>query len=264
MAVRDWKTLSTAGFAGLDRERGVVLLPVSAIEQHGPHLPLGTDALIATALVDGLRRRPPSADVLVLPAQETGHSLEHVDYPGTLTHAAETLLACWDDLGAAVARCGLRRLVLLNTHGGNQPLVTLAALRLRQRHRLLAVRANYFALGSPPGLFAADELLHGIHGGETETSLMLHLHPDLVDRAALADFQALPRQLATTQRWLGVEKPVGFGWMSQDLHPLGVSGNAAAADAVRGARLFDHLVEGLRELVDEVAALPLDCLRDPP
>lgn len=262
MAVRHWKNLAAPELASLDAQGAVALLPLAAVEQHGPHLPVGTDALIAEALVAGLRLAPPRAEVLVLPLQETGHSLEHVDYAGTLTHGAETLLAAWDDLGAAVARTGLRRLVLLNTHGGNQPLVTLAALRLRQRHGLLAVRANYFAFGSPPGLFAPDELLHGIHGGETETSLMLYLHPELVRQDALADFAALPAQLAATRRWLGVEKPVGFGWMAQDLHEDGVSGHAARSDARRGEQLFHHQVAALRELVDEVAALPLATLRE--
>ncbi|MFT3802389.1 MAG: creatininase family protein [Burkholderiaceae bacterium] len=262
MAVRDWRALISKDFDGLDAERTIVLLPLAAVEQHGPHLPLGTDALINEALVRGLRDEPPRADVLILPAQQIGHSLEHTDYPGSLTHGVETLLAAWDDLGTAVARAGLRKLVLLNTHGGNNPLVTLAALRLRQRLGLFAVRANHSAFGSPAGLFAADELAHGLHGGEVETSLMLHLHPELVRREACADFHALPARLAARHRWLGVEKPVGFGWMSQDLHAAGASGNAAAADARRGEALYRHLVTVLRELVDELAAQPLTTLRD--
>ncbi|MFT3816150.1 MAG: creatininase family protein [Rubrivivax sp.] len=262
MAVRDWRALVTNDFDGLEAERTIVLLPLGAVEQHGPHLPLGTDALINDGLLQGLRDDPPQADVLILPVQQVGHSLEHTDYAGSLAFGAETLLAAWDELGAAVARAGLRKLVLLNTHGGNNPLVALSALRLRQRLGLFALRANYSAFGFPPGLFAADELAHGIHGGETETSLMLYLHPELVRREAVADFHALPAQLAAQRRWLGVEKPVGFGWMSQDLHAAGVSGNAAAADAQRGEALYRHLVAALRELIDEFAAQPLATLRD--
>src|SRR5690606_29806184 len=109
----------------------------------------------------------------------------HVDFAGTLTVGAEALLASWIDIGKSVARCGVRKLVLLNTHGGNTALVQLAALRLRHEAQMLTVRANYFAFGSPPGLFAQDELAHGLHGGEMETSLLLHLAPELVRQEAL-------------------------------------------------------------------------------
>lgn len=152
-----WQNLTTTELAGLDPERTVVVLPVSAIEQHGPHLPLATDAIIGDGLVRLAMERVRQG-VLVLPAMTIGHSLEHVDYPGTLTIAAESLLATWQDIGRSVARTGLRKLVLLNTHGGNTPLVPLAALRLRQELGMFVLRANYFAFGSPPGLFADDEL----------------------------------------------------------------------------------------------------------
>src|SRR5690606_39186929 len=109
--------LTTADLVGLDAERTVAVLPVSAIEQHGPHLPLATDAIIGDGLVRLAMERV-KQDVLVLPAMTIGHSLEHIDYPGTLSIAAESLLAAWLDIGRSVARTGLRKLVLLNTHGG--------------------------------------------------------------------------------------------------------------------------------------------------
>ncbi|MET0279523.1 MAG: creatininase family protein [Steroidobacteraceae bacterium] len=256
-----WQDFTSGALAQLDVELSIGLLPVAAVEQHGPHLPVGTDALINAALIEALlKRRFPG--LLALPAQDIGHSLEHRSFPGTLTIAAEALLATWENIGGSVAACGLRKLVILNTHGGNVPLVQLAALRLRASHRMLVVRANYFAFGSPPGLFEADELRHGFHGGEMETSLMLHLYPHLVHGEARADFDALPRQMAARNQWLGVEKPLGFGWLSQDLHPLGVCGNAARADAARGATLFEHLLEGLEQLLREVAQTPLSTLND--
>ena len=261
MQPREWHSLTSADFSGLDPLRTVVVLPVAAIEQHGPHLPLGTDALINAGVLRALAQQPLDAEVLLLPPQVIGHSLEHREFPGTLTQSVEVLLHSWLSLAASVAAVGLRKLVLLNTHGGNNSLVHLAALRMRADHRLLAVRANYFAFGSPPGLFAADELRDGLHGGEMETSLMLHLHPELVRQAQLADFAGLPQQLSATQRLLGPEKPVGFGWMAQDLSPHGVCGNAAAADALRGARLLAHLTAQLAQLINETAALPLDVLR---
>lgn len=254
-----WQDLATSDLAGLDPERTVAVLPVSAIEQHGPHLPLATDAIIADGLVRAAMERMPQG-VLVLPAMPIGHSLEHVDFAGTLTIGAESLLATWLDLGRSIARTGLRKLVLLNTHGGNIPLVTLAALRLRQELGMLVVRANYFSFGSPPGLFAEEELRHGIHGGEMETSLMLHLKPELVRRAAVADFRALTHEMAARNGLLGPEKPIGFGWMSQDLNEHGVCGNAARADAQRGEILLSYLADKLATLLAECQSMPLATL----
>ncbi len=257
-----WQDLATPDFDEIDPESTIAILPLAAVEQHGHHLPLATDAIINTGLINGLLQRPQgAARVLVLPAMTIGHSLEHVDYAGTLTIAAETLLASWIDVGRSVARAGVSKLVLLNTHGGQTSLVQLAALRLRVEEGMMVVRGNYFAFGSPPGLFAADELKHGIHGGEMETSLLMHLRPDLVRREALADFTGLPQQLAAKNQVFGAEKPVGFGWMSQDLHPGGVVGNAANADAGRGKQLLDYLVSQLALLIEEVAATPLETLR---
>ncbi len=250
-----WHNLTTQDFAGLAAERLVALLPVGAIEQHGPHLPLGTDTFLAEALSRAVMQRVPH-DLLVLPTLSIGHSLEHVDYAGTLTIAVEPLLSCWLEVGRSVARAGIRKLLILNAHGGNVPLVQLAALRLRQELGLLVARGNYFAFGQPPGLFDQDELRHGLHGGELETSLMLHLHPALVRRERAPTVTSLAHRLGRDNRQLGVERPVGFGWMGQDLDASGVSGAAARADAERGAALFAHLTGCLTELVGELQALP--------
>jgi creatinine amidohydrolase len=260
-----WQDLGTEDFRGLDPERTIALLPLAAIEQHGPHLPLSTDAIINQGIVaDALRRIPRDLGLLILPMQQIGHSLEHTAFPGTLSAGAETLLALWSDVARGVARAGLRKLILFNSHGGQTALVDLAAVRLRVELGMLVVRASYFRFGLPDRLFAEEEVAQGIHGGEVETSLLLHLRPDLVRREALDDFQGLPRRMVGDNSLLGPERPVGFGWMSQDLHPAGVCGNAARADAARGARLLDHLADRLATLVQEVSATPLETLRAPP
>lgn len=258
-----WQSLTTRDFAELDAERTIALLPVSAVEQHGPHLPLATDALIGDRVVAAaIERLPPSPAVLVLPPFAIGSSLEHADFPGTLSIDAEHLLHAWCDVGASVARAGVRKLVIFNTHGGQRSLVDLAALRLRAAHDLFVVRASYFAFGAPDGLFDAQEWLHGLHGGEVETSLMLHLHPELVRREALENFQSAGFALARKNRLLGAEKPIGFAWKSQDLNPAGVCGNAAAADAARGAQYFEHVAQCLADLLVEVGGTPLGLLAD--
>jgi creatinine amidohydrolase len=258
-----WQDLATTDFARVDAERTVALLPVAAVEQHGPHLPLATDALIN----DGVIRRaleclPADASVLVLPALTIGDSLEHTAFPGTLSASLESLLGLWLDVGRSVARAGVRKLVILNSHGGQRAHVDLAAVRLRAECKMLVARTNTFALGMPPGLFRADELAHGIHGGEVETSLLLHLRPDLVRREALRDFDSLGRRMAARGSLLGPEKPIGFGWMSQDLNAAGACGNAAMADAGRGATLLEHFAMQLVAVLRDVARTPLSILAD--
>jgi creatinine amidohydrolase len=256
-----WQDLTTTDFERLDAMTTVALLPVAAIEQHGPHLPLATDALINEAIVsESLKRVPDTLAVLVLPAVTIGSSLEHTAFAGTLSVDADTLLATWKQIGAGVARTGIRKLVILNTHGGQTALVDLAALQLRAEHGMLVARANYSRFGMPPELFAAEDLASDIHGGIVETSLMLHLRPELVRKEALRDFAGLPRELGKQNRWLGAARPIGFGWMSQDLHPSGACGNAAGADAARGAAYLQHIAASVVELLVEVAATPLSVI----
>ncbi len=262
--MRRWQELTTRDFPLADAESCVALLPLAAVEQHGPHLPLATDLLIAEGLVEEMARRHAGpATLALLPAMAVGDSLEHTAYAGTLSIASTHLLESWLDVGRSVHRAGVRKLVLLNTHGGNAPLVDLAAVRLRAELAMLVARASSYRFGTPRGLFASDELAHGIHGGEVETSLMLHLRPDLVRREALARFDALGARWAREGRTLGVEEPAGIGWMAQDLNAHGVCGNAADADAQRGARMLEHLASALGRVVSELAGTPAATLRPP-
>lgn len=257
-----WQDLTTAELAAIEPESTVALMPVAAIEQHGPHLPLSTDAVIAEAVARALIGRTAApARLLVLPMIAVGHSPEHASFPGTLTARAETLLALWTEIGASTAAAGIRKIVMLNAHGGQKSLVDIVATRLRARHGALVVRANTFSAGAPPGVFDPRELALGLHGGDVETSLMLHLRPDLVRRHLIRDFVGLPERLADGCDALGVEKPFGIGWMSEDLHPDGVVGFASRASADKGARCFEHIVNRLARLIAEVAAMPLATLR---
>ena len=267
MALRRlWQDNATTDFTGVDPERSIAVLPVAAIEQHGPHLPLATDACIGAGVVEHMLARLPAAlDVSVLPMMQVGKSNEHVAYPGTLTLSAETLIRLWTEIGESVARAGLRKLVILNSHGGQPQVVDIVARDLRVRLRMFVVTLNYWAVADGPTLFSEAELCHGIHGGTAETAAMLYLRPDLVREAERRDF--VPASVAMEQeyRYLRPEGGgVGFGWQTQDLHPAGACGNAADADAERGRRYVESAADGLIRLLEEVARYPLSRLATGP
>lgn len=256
-----WHELAWPDLVGLDPEATVALLPVGAIEQHGPHLPLGVDALIVEELArTALARAEPGLPLLVLPTLAVGKSDEHLAYPGTLTLSAATLAAAWCEVGASLARAGVRKLLILNGHGGQIATGQIVARELRIRHRMLVVPVLWPQLGLPPDLLPEEELRFGIHGGALETALVLAIRPDLVRPDRLADFAPATRHRAAAAPILSSLGAAGFGWMAQDLHPAGAAGDAGLATAEMGRRTLDHVAGRLLALVRELQALPLASL----
>jgi len=256
-----WTDLSTTDFAALDWARVIVVAPVAAVEQHGPHLPVGVDAMIMQGGVERIvQRLPPEPNVLFLPILSIGVSTEHRDFPGTLTFSPSTAFAMLTELLEGAITAGARKLVLLNSHGGNSPLITQVALELRARHGVLAVTASFSRFGAPEGLFSAEELRHGIHGGAIETSLMLAFRPDLVEMNRAKDFVPASRDLEREFKWLRADRPAGFGWMAQDLSNEGAMGDAAAATAEKGVATADFWARSFVELLRDVSAFDLSRL----
>ena len=232
-----WAEMSWRDFSGADMSKVVAVLPVAAIEQHGPHLPVGVDAFINEGyLKRAVARLPADLPVLFLPLQQIGKSDEHVEFPGTLTQSMDTLTRAWTEIGESVARSGCRKLIFMNSHGGNSAVIDVVARELRLRRRMLAVHASWRRLGYPDGLFSARERAHGIHGGDEETSLMLAFRPDAVRMAEARDFVSAAASMEREFKQLRATQPIGFGWMASDLNELGVVGDAAAATAAK-ARL---------------------------
>src|SRR5258708_6129377 len=187
---RQWVEMTTLDFQQTDMSSVIAILPVAAIEQHGPHLPVEVDTAINRGvLARAMELLPAYLPVTVLPAMPVGKSNEHISYPGTLTLSAETLIRLWTEIGESVARAGVRKLVLFNSHGGQPPIAPIVAPELRAGGSLFLVTCGTYALGRPAGLFPATELKHGIHGGSGETSMMMHLCPDLGRREHLANFR---------------------------------------------------------------------------
>jgi creatinine amidohydrolase len=266
MPRRYWQDMTTADFARLDTARAIAVQPVAAIEQHGPHLPFAVDACINRGVVGELvARLPADLPITVLPMMPVGKSNEHAAFPGTLTVSAETLIRVWTEIAESVARAGIRKLVILNSHGGQPQIMDIVARDLRARLAMFVVTVSYWGVGTPAGLFPDSELSHGIHGGAAETSMMLHLRPDLVRDAERRNFVPASVALERDYRHLRAEGAgVGFGWQTQDLNPEGACGDATDADAARGRRLIEHAADGLAELLREVDRYPLASLRPGP
>ena len=261
---RFWADLATTDFAALDPATAVAVLPVGATEQHGPHLPLRVDQCLVDGIVaQALAQLPAEAPVLVLPTQQVGYSPEHAQFPGTLTLPAETVIATWVALGECVARAGVRKLLLFNSHGGQASLLDIVARELRVRSRLIVYGCNWWNLPlgeAVNGRFSADEHRFGVHGGQIETSLMLALAPATVRMAQARDFPSSSRERAARYPILGNGRSAKLGWAMQDYNAQGAAGNAAAADAAHGRALLEAAGEQLALLLQEISALPLATL----
>jgi creatinine amidohydrolase len=257
--------MTTEELGRLDAGRVIAILPVGAIEQHGPHLPVCTDACIGQGIaLRALALLPESLPVTVLPMLPVGKSDEHLAFAGTLTLSAETVARLWTEVGESIARAGLRKLVLLNSHGGQVSIMDVVARDLRVRHGMLVMAWSWFAAGIPDSLFPEDEQRFGIHAGAIETSIMLHLRPDLVQMDKAQNFRPLMADMEKEgYRRLSAVGSGRMGWMAQDLHPSGACGNAADADAERGRALVEHAAQALVELLQEMDRFPLDTLRAP-
>jgi creatinine amidohydrolase len=264
---RDWMEMTWQEIAGAGAAaaRWIAVLPLAAVEQHGPHLPLGVDTFIAEAYLQRVRAGlPDDLPVTFLPVQRIGVSAEHLSYPGTLTLSATTAIAAWTELGESLARAGLRKLVLVTSHGGNAAAMELVARDLRARLGMLAVTVGWHRFGYPDGAFTGEEKKHGIHGGDIETSLMLAAMPDSV-RMDIAP-NATPATIAMARefKWLGAYRPAGFAWMTQDLNPTGAVGDATLASAAKGDAALTHGAAAFVELLREVDRFDLARLREGP
>jgi len=262
---RDWTEMTWQDIAGAAAAtaRWIAVLPLAAVEQHGPHLPLGVDSFIAEAYLARVRSSlPDELPVTFLPVQRIGVSVEHVAYPGTLTLSAATAIAAWTEIGESLARAGLRKLVLVTSHGGNVAAMELVARDLRARRNMLVVTVGWHRFGYPDGTFTGEEKKHGIHGGDIETSLMLAALPETVrtDKAS----KATPATIAMARefQWLGAYRPAGFAWMTQDLNASGAIGDATLASAAKGEAALTHGAQAFIELLREIDRFDLGRLHD--
>ena len=267
-----WSDLTTRHFTQLAASQNiaqaVAVLPVAATEQHGPHLPVSVDTTLVNGVVDAsLPHLPADLPILFLPTQQIGKSNEHVRFPGTLTLSAQTIINLWMDIGSSVARSGIKKLVLLNSHGGQASIMDIVARDLRTEHDLIVYSTNWYNL--PLGdavmeLFPAEEHRFGIHAGDMETSMMLALREKYVDMSLAQNFHSTSQDRAAKYPVLGNGTSAKLGWQMQDYNPQGAAGNAAAATAAKGHALINAAGLQLANLLKEVSDLSLSTLKSTP
>jgi len=265
MPKRDWTEMTWTDVAAGDTRRWIAVLPVAAVEQHGPHLPLGTDSYIAEAYIARvLPLLPADLPATFLPVQKVGQSDEHLAFPGTLSFSAQTLIGAYTEIGESLHRCGVRKLVIITSHGGNVAAVEVVARDLRVRLKMMVVTCAWHRFGYPPGTFERMEQRHGIHAGDVETSLVLAHKPETVHpERAVAAIPATVK-MAEDFKWLSAFRPVGFGWMTQDLHPSGAVGDATLATAQKGELALALGAQAFVELLQDVDRFDLQRLADGP
>jgi creatinine amidohydrolase len=250
-----WADLTAPEFAALDRKGAVAVLPIGAIEQHGPHLAMSVDRdLTLAVLTRALARIDPALTVLALPVQAIGKSTEHQAWPGTLSLSADTLLRVLHDIAASIHRAGIPRLMILNGHGGNRALLELVCRDLRAELGLITAHVAWDDLADAEAVVGAAEEQNGLHAGDVETSAMLATHPDKVRRDRVEDFGSahLTWQHAHPDLGLG-SAPLRPGWLMADLNPKGAIGNASAATAEKGETLLDTAARTLARLIGDFA-----------
>ncbi len=255
----DWSAMTTAEIAASNTADWIVVMPIAAIEQHGPHLPLMTDTAIAEVHLMNVKiNLPQDLPVSFLPVMWVGASQEHQSFPGTLSLSATTLITVLNEIGDSLARAGIRKLVIVNAHGGNVPVMEVVARDLRARHGMFVVQSAWHRFGYPEGLFTEEEQAHGIHGGDYETSVMMAACPDLVRDDKRANFVSRGVAMEKDYTRLRATSRISFGWLSEDLSPSGAMGDAASATELKGISCIHHSAGAFIELLQDVARFELD------
>ncbi|MGX9963068.1 creatininase family protein [Roseomonas sp. F4] len=254
LPTRFWQDLPWPAFKDLPANT-VAVLPVASIEQHGPHLPVSVDTTINQGVIARtLKVTPAELPVLVLPTQCVGCSVEHLRFPGTVTTSPETLLALVTDIGASVARAGVKRLVIVNSHGGNVSVLDIACRRIRIQHGILAINAMWARMGKPEALKDPVEGKYGIHAGRDETSVMLALTPHLVHMDKAVNFVSRWQGVSNIAPNMAPDAGAPLAWQAQDLNPAGAVGDASLATTEIGEQLLDFAAEKMATLWGQVAA----------
>ncbi|HJM28826.1 MAG TPA: creatininase family protein [Acidimicrobiales bacterium] len=231
-------------------EKSILLLPIGAIEQHGPHLPLSVDHVIADetarAVVEACGEE---VDIWMLPTLSISKSNEHEWSTGTISLGYKTLMAVLEDIGRSVSATPAKKLVLLNGHGGNTTMLSTALRELRLKYSLQTFLMHPSLPPAYGGESNLDELGMGIHGGRDETSVFMFLRPEHVNLEKAE--RRIPEGLSENTH-VKFGGSVSFGWLSNDFHEDGYIGDPTGASSELGEKLFRAAVASLSEAMEEI------------
>jgi creatinine amidohydrolase len=245
--------LTSPEIEALPKQQAVIVLSIASVEQHGPHLPVITDSLLGqTVLARALERLDAGVQAWVVPPLCYGKSNEHRPYAGTLTLSAQTLAAVVRDIALSLARAGFRRLVLLNSHGGNPPVLDFIARDLHEETGMMLFSILISRMGVDEIVDDRQELAWGMHAGDSETSWILALAPELVHMDRTDGLGGYPQMQDSVQH-LAVRGPVGFSWLTADLSSQGVLGDPRSATANKGWQWLEPTIEKLSLVLTDIA-----------
>ncbi len=237
-------------------EGRVIVLPVGSTEQHGPHLPLDVDNFLCQSVCEGGAKLVPD-DVLLMPPLSYGFNWHHIDFPGTIGIGWDNYVRFLLDIVRSVAHHGFKKVLIVNGHGSNRPLVEVAARQATMDNEVICAAFSYYELAtevvgevreSPRGWVA--------HADEIETSLYLYLRPEGVrTELAKAENNMLPSEFW----WQDLEKPGRIGMMEwwSSLSHTGVLGDPTLASAEKGEILYRAVTEELAKLIREFKERPI-------
>lgn len=254
--IAKWENLTRDEIAAIDKATAIVLLPTASTEQHGAHLPVGTDSIILSVLIDRFieTQRFDEGSLIFAPQLCIGKSNEHMGFAGTLTFGTQTYYSMLHDIATAIARSGFRKLVLLNSHGGNTDMLNMISRDLRiDTGMQVFVFDWWFTPFWNKGLEGIKESgTYGVfHACELETSLMLHARPETVHMELAVDED--PVECLRDNDFVTVFGPYTAGWKTSDVTKSGVVGAPTYATAEKGKKLFDYAVKELKDIISAFA-----------
>lgn len=259
---RDYTAIRAEEIASADTSDWIAVLPLGAHEQHGPHLPFETDTIIAKGMACALAERlAEDLPVTFLPTEPIGYSIEHLDFEGSKTLAFDEAVERWVGIGEKLHAQGISKMMILNAHGGNSPLMTIVATELRVKFNMFCVATSWTRFIVAGDVVSHEEKAYGIHGGDIETSVVLALAPQTVDMDQAENFSNYQETLSQDNKHLRAYGPHAFGWKAQDLNAQGVNGDASAATAAKGEALIAQAANGLCELIEEMNRFDVSILK---
>ncbi|MEW7008025.1 creatininase family protein [Lentilitoribacter sp. EG35] len=235
----------------------IVIIPFGAYEQHGAHLPSDTDAIIATELARRLGDVVDKLKIKLLPTEQIGYSIEHLDFGKTKSFSYQKAIERWLGIIKQQYDLGHRKILLLNAHGGNSPLLTIVATEARVKWNMLVVVTHWTRFGLPDELADKMDKSIDIHAGDIETSIMLSINSDLVNMKYTENFPSKQSVYIDNYKFLRAYGPHAFGWKMSDLNDQGVVGNASSATAEKGNLILEHTISGLKDLVTDISQFDL-------